>query len=1099
MRRLLLLIFGFIAAVNGYTQITANGTPAPCADMTSYTNGMPNDPIYYYQAGQLGSLTATPPGGTAGWTFAWAKYNAGTNSWVTLITVNNLPSSTMSNLQTGAYRVTITDGTGTVVGCFRAWVLQILQEPLVTINPITGDCDGPITLSATITNPQVTPHHNLPPDPMLINAATAITVCFSAQHTYVSDLAFHLRGPAQCGSPDILLAASPGICNGGDNLNNFCFTKAPSPNFNVCAAPTPLTGSYDSYGAGSTAINWNPLNGCDATAPGWRVELWDCVGGDQGTMTMGSVSFVGTSVCGQAQTVSYQSPAGFNSPIAVVSCSTTLTAAYTVSMPTPPNITCNFGYIWTSNPPIVIPSATSSLNIPISTLNSPSGGTIPWQNIDFTLSLTSPCTGVLSCLGPGKTDSESFILETEDETVINDPAAVCVSGSPITMTSTPSAGTWSGTGITNATNGTFDPAIAGVGEVEIFFAPTDPCFNDTSIMVTVDDLPILVINSPDGFCINGATHQFTSPTTGGTWSGPGITSAGIFNPATAGLGTHTITYDVGGGCPVSTTKNVTVHPLPIVSAGADAIICNGSATTLQGTGAVSYIWSPATGIPNPNIASPSATPPSNNFTYTVTGTDNNSCSNTDAVTLTFFAGPQVTASDDPEIICAGTPTPVSATGTTANGLPGAYMWTPSAGVVGASSANATVSPLQTTTYTVTFTDNCGLSATDQVVVTTEQYYSVNLPVTSQYCADADVLLQASTTGSSPTFEWTSTVPGFDGTSYTNSSLLVNQAGTYTLTVTSPMGCTNADQTVVSEVPLPNPYLPSPVDLCPNLTVTLNAGSNWDQVQWSNGSSTPSITVSQPGIYNVSITHNGCSNTGSVTVNLVEMPIVNLGPDIQICDGTSTSLSIPVNGAWSTGANASSIQVSTGGTYYATVNVGSCVASDTVKVQLKPRPVANLPVQVVGCLEGTVGINAENPVNASYLWNTGETTPLIEVSEFGTYTVVAYNDCGSATDSASAYFQDCTYSIYIPNTFTPDNDGINEIWQLSTYNIKKLTLRVFNRWGDVILLSEELNPVWTGEVNSGDYYARDGVYTYHLLYETILGELGERSGNIVILR
>jgi len=94
-------------------------------------------------------------------------------------------------------------------------------------------------------------------------------------------------------------------------------------------------------------------------------------------------------------------------------------------------------------------------------------------------------------------------------------------------------------------------------------------------------------------------------------------------------------------------------------------------------------------------------------------------------------------------------------------LPGAYLWTPSIGVVGASTANATVSPLQTTTYTVTFTDNCGLSATDQVLVTTEEYYSVSLPTTSQYCAGADVLLNASITGSSPSLIWTSTVSGFD--------------------------------------------------------------------------------------------------------------------------------------------------------------------------------------------------------------------------------------------------------------------------------------------------------------------------------------------------
>ncbi len=1099
LRRILLILLVLFLSRDVIAQLTAGGNPAPCAAMTSYTNNSPNDPIYYYQNGQLGSLTATPPSGTPGWAFAWAKYNAG--SWVTLITQNNLPSSTLNNLQQGAYRVTITDGTGTIVGCYRAWILQILQEPLVSIAPITGDCDGPITLSATIQNPQVTPYHNLPPDPMLINAQTQITVCFSANHTYVSDLAYHLRGPASCGSPDILLAPSPGICNQGDNLNNLCFTNQAAPNFMVCnpAMPTPLTGTFDSYGAGNTPINWSALYGCDATAAGWRVELWDCVGGDQGSMTMGRVTFVGTSVCGEQQTITYQSPTGFSAPIAVTSCSSSSAAGYAVTNPVPVNINCTFGYQWASNPPIVIPNATSSLNIPISTLTSPSGGTLPWQSIDFTLSLTSPCTGLLNCLGSGKLDSESFTFETEDETVIDPPGSVCISGSSFNMTSTPSAGTWSGTGITSGTVGTFDPVVAGIGQHEVFFVPTDPCFNDTSIIVTVDDLPILVINSPNGFCIDGSAYQFTSPTPGGTWSGTAITSAGLFTPSTAGLGAHTITYDVGGSCPVSTTKSITVFALPIISAGNDATICNGSATQLQGTGGVSYSWTPTTGIPNPSVAAPFATPPSNNFTYSVVGTDANGCSNSDSVTLTFFAGPQVTASEDPAIICPGTATPLSAQGTTASGAAGSYMWTPSTGVTGASSATPSVAPYQTTTYTVTFTDNCGLTATDQVLVTTELFHSVTLPTTAQFCEDADILLTAAVTGTSPTLQWTSNVSGFDNTSYTTSSLLINQPGAYTLTVTSPMGCTHADMTIVSEVPLPNPYMPSPVNLCPNKTVTLNAGNNWNQVLWSNNSSNPSITVSQPGVYTALVTHNGCSNSASVTVNLVEMPPVNLGPDISICDGTLATLSIPVSGTWSTGANTSSIQVTTAGTYSVSVNISSCIATDTIIVRIKPRPIANLPAQVIGCLEGTAAINAANPVNAYYLWSTGETTPMIEVSEFGTYTVTTYNDCGTASDSVHAYFQDCTYAIYIPNTFTPDNDGINEVWNLTTYNIKKLTLRIFNRWGDPIFITNDLNPIWTGEVNSGDYYARDGIYSFHMTYETVNGELGERSGNIILLR
>jgi gliding motility-associated-like protein len=1067
--------------------------------MTAYTNGAPNDPIFYYQPGQLGSLTATPPSGTPGWTFAWAKANGST--WVNLITLSNMPSSTMNNLAQGAYRVTITDGNGVVVGCYRAWILQIITLPEVSVETITGDCEGPITLNGSVTLPQVPPHYNLPPDPMIINAQSQITVCFSANHTYVSDLAYHLRGPASCGSPDILLAPSPGICNAGDNLNNLCFTNQPAPNFMVCnpAMATPLTGTFDSYGAGNTPINWSALNGCDATAAGWRVELWDCVGGDQGTMTMGSLTIVGTTVCGVPQTVQYTSPSNFSAPIAITSCNSNVAAAYAVTNPPQPNINCSFGYQWTSNPPLLIPNSTTSLNIELTELRDPQNNVIPWQDVEFSLGITSPCSSVLNCFGADAVDIELFEVEPTEETIINTPPAVCISGSPVTLTATPSNGTWSGPGITNGTSGTFAPQIAGLGSHTITFEPADPCFNDTTIVIQVQDLPDLAITSPDGFCIDGSPYQFTSAVAGGTWSGPGITAAGVFTPATAGIGTHVITYQVTGSCPATDTKTIQVHSLPIISAGADAVICSGSTTQLQGSGGVSYLWSPSTGINNVNSATPNATPPSNNFTYTVVGTDANGCSSSDQVTVTFFAPPTVTASDDPAIICPGTPTPLSATGTTANGLPGTYLWSPSTGVTGANTANPTMAPYQTTTYTVTFTDNCGLTATDQVVVTTEIFHSVELPTTAQYCFGESVTLNATVTGTSPSLEWSSSVPGFGTTPHTSPTLIVTQPGTYILTVTSPMGCIHSDQTQVLEIPLPNPYLPSTMDLCPNKTVTLNAGSNWNQVQWSNGTSGATTTVSAPGVYTATVTHNGCQNTVSSTVVLVNMPVVNLGPDIAICDGTLASFNIPVSGLWSTGVNSNSIQVSRAGKYYVTVNVGSCVASDTIEVRIKPRPIANLPEQIVGCLEGTITINADNLVNTSYLWSTGETTPMIEVSDFGVYSVTTSNDCGTASDSARAYFQDCTYAIYIPNTFTPDNDGINEVWQISTYNVSKLTLRIFNRWGEAVYTTHDLNPIWTGEANGGEYYVRDGVYSFHMIYETINGELGERSGNIFLLR
>ncbi|MEZ4798297.1 MAG: hypothetical protein R2809_00680 [Flavobacteriales bacterium] len=291
---LFLALIAVVLSTSAFAQITGNGFDS--RSLTAYTNGADNDSIYFYCAGALGSLTATPEGGVGPYDFVWQVYDPGTNGYAAVSTENDVATSTVTGLNPGGYRVTITDANGNNAGCFRAWVSQVLSNPSVNVNPIPPGC-GSFTLNGQVTYGTASPFYNPPAEPMIINANTEITVCFSATHTYVSDLAFYFVGPTSCGSPTILLASSPGICNGGNDINNLCFTTEAAPNFNVCGAPTPLTGTYDSYGAGNTPINWAPLYGCDAAASGWRVQIYDCVGGDVGSLTGANITFNGAGGC----------------------------------------------------------------------------------------------------------------------------------------------------------------------------------------------------------------------------------------------------------------------------------------------------------------------------------------------------------------------------------------------------------------------------------------------------------------------------------------------------------------------------------------------------------------------------------------------------------------------------------------------------------------------------------------------------------------------------------------------------------------------------------------------------------------------------------
>ena len=164
----------------------------------------------------------------------------------------------------------------------------------------------------------------------------------------------------------------------------------------------------------------------------------------------------------------------------------------------------------------------------------------------------------------------------------------CVDDAASNLTASPAGGTFSGDGITDAANGTFDPAVAGVGTHTITYDYTDGngCGNSATTDVVVNDLPALTLNGGP-FCIDDATSNLTGSPSGGTFSGDGITDAsnGTFDPVVAGVGTHTITYNYtdGNGCSNSTTADVVVNALPAVSVSGGPFCIDDAASNLTGS------------------------------------------------------------------------------------------------------------------------------------------------------------------------------------------------------------------------------------------------------------------------------------------------------------------------------------------------------------------------------------------------------------------------------------------------------------------------------------------------------------------------------------
>ncbi|MFT5165066.1 MAG: hypothetical protein ACI8P3_000290, partial [Saprospiraceae bacterium] len=204
-----------------------------------------------------------------------------------------------------------------------------------------------------------------------------------------------------------------------------------------------------------------------------------------------------------------------------------------------------------------------------------------------THSLTYTFTDGNGCTNSDSDDVEVFALPVIAFTALAD---LCLNaGVQVGLGGgTPTGGLYSGIGVTDDGNGmtySFDPAAAGAGVHTITYNYTDTngCSGSASDMVEVFALPVISFTAPQDGCINGGIRlgmgQTTTPT-GGVFSGPGVTDDGngtsfTFDPATAGVGVHTLTYTYtdANGCTNSATDNIEIFALPTVTFTALADLC----------------------------------------------------------------------------------------------------------------------------------------------------------------------------------------------------------------------------------------------------------------------------------------------------------------------------------------------------------------------------------------------------------------------------------------------------------------------------------------------------------------------------------------------
>lgn len=322
---------------------------------------------------------------------------------------------------------------------------------------------------------------------------------------------------------------------------------------------------------------------------------------------------------------------------------------------------------------------------------------------------------------------------------------------------------------------------------------------------------------------------------------------------------------------------------------------------------------------------------------------------------------------------------------------------------------------------------------------------------------------------------------------TSSQFVANQSGLYWLEVTNTeTGCTKRDSINLTFASSPDFDLGSNIYKCEGQNVVLTPNILNGQYTWSTGSNTPTITVNQSGLYWVSVALNGCVTKDTVDISFISYPLINLGKDTVLCEGQTLILDGNNPGAqylWQNSSNNQTFPVQQSGIYSVKVTKDGCSSSDTIIVAYKSRPKFKLGNDQGICENMSILLKANipNDNDLSYTWQDGISSFSYTATTPGTYTLTVANVCGSTSDTISLTKGVC--NLYVPSAFTPNKDGLNDIFKAEYgENITDFQLQVFNKWGEIVFVSRDINKGWDGSYQN--ITQPIGVYVWIINFKTI---------------
>ncbi len=751
------------------------------------------------------------------------------------------------------------------------------------------------------------------------------------------------------------------------------------------------------------------------------------------------------------------------------------------------------------------------------------------------------CTFLITCEEPIEVEEFTFEMSNVDPVCFGESSTFEVSGAESYQFSHPEL-------ITDLGGGNYQVDALQTTDILVTGFLSD-CQQTQTLEVVINQLPEVQLDIVDEVCFNADVFALTGgwpQGNTGSYTVNGVETAD-FDPSQPAGTSYAVAYIYtdANGCSNTAMEDVFIHPLPVVTldefgpfceADPDEVLVGG--LPLGGTyslnGVTSAVFTPSAGY--------GAYPLS--YSYT----DANGCSATAQTTVDVYPNP--IPSITPPELCWQPSLTLESSSSIATGAIVDYAWDLDEAGIQTGSASATFSVAGPTLLNVTFTaiSDQGCSSSVSVEVPVYATPEANFSVADICQGDAFALLDASTSNGEPIAEWVWSLNGSafaTGAQPTDVPIEAWGVMSLELLVTTTAGCSDSATESAFVAPLPVIDL-STAPTCENVLVTIQNASSlpgggdltyvWDDGQGNaSNANNLSTTYTQFGNYTITLTAEsaaGCISQSAVEQVVYATPIADFDwENVSFCAlGNTvftdlTSIGEGVISAWSWSANGNQFAQTPDaefsapdyGVYTITLEVVSNEGcSDAVTytdlVEVYPNPQAGFVISPDPPISAAPYFFLSDRSNGADSWeyfisdgsvySTPEFNHELNGSGVFAITQIVSNSFGCTDSLTVEYDLDPELLVYVPNAFTPDADGLNEVFipVISGATLHSYRFFIVDRWGETVFETTDRNVGWIGDFRGGDHYVMGGVYVWQLEVSTLEKRFKQVfTGHVTIVR